>query len=50
MVTLKIVDQHGNTVEPEHLTDIGLGQIIFECESLKATLEELHFKMNEDED
>jgi hypothetical protein len=50
MVRLKIIDLKGNTVEPEELTDVGVGQIIFECDSLKATLEELHAKMNEDED
>lgn len=50
MVRLKIIDNKGNTVEPEELTDTGLGQIIFECDSLKATLEELYFQMQESED
>jgi hypothetical protein len=47
MVRLKIVNENENNVEPEELTDIGIGQIIFECDSLKATLEELHAEMNE---
>lgn len=49
MVRLIIVDEKQNKVEPENLTDIGRGQIIFECESLKATLEELHNQETEDE-
>jgi hypothetical protein len=42
MVRLAIIDEKGNTVEPDELTDTGLGQIVFECDLLKAQCEELH--------
>jgi len=50
MVRLKIIDLEDKFVEPEELTDIGIGQIIYECDQLRETLEELHVKMKEDED
>ena len=46
----KIKGDYFKEVEPEELTDNGLGQMIYEAKQLVETLEELHFKMNEEED
>jgi len=36
-IRLKVVDNHENAVELEELTDIGLQQVIYECEQIKET-------------
>jgi len=42
MIRLAIIDEKGETVEPEELTDTALGQIMFECDRIKEQCEELH--------
>ena len=46
----KLKGDYFKQVEPNELTDIGIGQMVYECDQLKEKLEELHAKMNETED
>lgn len=54
MVRLAIVEfkkNQYNVVDPEELTDLGIGEVIYQCDRLKEKLEELHFQeMQADDD
>ena len=45
----KIKGDYFKEVEPDELTDIGIGQMIYEAKQLVETLEEIHFKRNEED-
>ena len=50
MVRVAIIDEKGNTVSPEDLTDTGLGDAIHGCKLLSGKCQELYYAMQEDED
>ncbi len=47
-ITLKIIDEKRKEVEPEELTDTGLGIIINDCKNLIEKLEDLYNKKQEE--
>ena len=46
----RIKGDYFTEVSSENLTDTGIGQIIFEAKRLIDDLEELHAKLNEDDE
>lgn len=48
MIRLAIIDEKGNIVDLDELTDNGLGQIVSECDRLKEQCEEVHRAEQED--
>ena len=49
MTRVAIIDKEGHTVDPEDLTDTGLGDTIFGCDRLKERCEELRAAMLDDD-
>ena len=49
MVRIAIIDTKGRTVDPEDLTDTGLGDIIHGCDQMKEKCQELYDAMQAEE-
>jgi hypothetical protein len=47
MVYVRIIDEDGEKCDLDELTDIGLGEVIFQCKQIIEEAEELHFAIHD---